>query len=1514
MLPYSPRPVRRRPWARLLGAVVALVASAGAAGAQTAVEAQSDTLRLASTAAVPQPGQDVLVVNRGPVAVSSSAITFSAAVYPAGAPTGWLTVTKAMSAGSALPGVPVKGGTIAIAANELPNGSYRASFAVKATANGTSSTDSVVVLVDVEGPRIAVSTTTPTIRPTTTNGNPRPSVTLTNAGSTKMVGIVRGPIEYTSANATGWLSAVTLPTSLLPNGSYPFELGLAKTDLPKGVYTARFPITSTNSTNGPVWIDVTYDNAGPKLAAEGSLDIAIATASSISSINRQFSIRNVGTSVAQGVNPGPIVYEGGGHAWLFATSGTSSGLQANGVRAITVSTSNAQNLLPGTYVARVPVAATNGDPADPAPTAVVTLTVGEPVMQLPVTEIAVASNATTPTPPSMNVGVQNTGTSRLNGVTRTIAYAAGEPTGWLSLFNAGWNIVNPGSTSTFSVQFSPTSLPAGVYHATITVDADRVEPQVIHVTLTRSSAEIDVPATVAITSEKVSAAAFPTQTTTITASNGGAGTLNNLSLGAITYAAGQPTGWLQATLARALAPATITLKATSTGLPAGTYTASFPVSSPDAGNSPQTVTVTYTVLPATILVSASMEQIAGVVGGANPTPVTRAVTNNGSIALGGLGVAVSYAPGGQTGWLQATLNQATAPATITLAPITGDLPVGQHNATVTVSSSQDGVAGNPSTFAVRFTIADAPSIGFKLASSSNYATGHAATVTAGGANPAAAVYEVRNRTGGTLTGLAVESITYDAGQPTGWLAASLAGATAPTNMTLAASAAGLAAGTYTATVRVSSPVATNSPAPFTYTLTVRPAPVLTLAPAVASGTAMAGTNAESRTIAVGNAAGSAMSGIAVGPIEYQEPAHAGWLSTSSLTATSFPAGGSTTLNVRFTSAALPPGVYHATIPVSSPDATNGTQTVGVTLTVTRRPAIALAPAAVPFSALVGGATTAPATVAVTNGGDNLLNNLALGAIQYGPGGSDWLQATLSGTSAPATVTLRATPSGLAAGTYTAQVPVVSTASGIENSPQTITVTFTVGQRPILAVAPTNPVLAAVAGAAPVALPVAVTNAGGGTLDALAVQSVDYTSAGSGWLDAALDATTAPATLTLTARAAALAKGTYTANVVVASPAASNGSVVVPVTFTVSALPSITLAQGSAAFTARRGGASPAARTIAVTNGGDGTLAQLAASIAGAPAWLQASLDRTTAPATLTLTPNTAGLASGGYTATVTVASGIAGVAPRTVSVSLTVEPQPEIALGATTAAFAATAGGGSPAAQAIAVTNGGDGTLGGLSAAVAGAPAWLQASLSATTAPATLTLTPNTTGLAAGDYAATVTVASTVQGAAPRTVHVTLTVAAPAPRVTVSAPAILLSLQLNAPTSRFGTVAIGSATGAPLAGLTVGPIVYGAANQRWLVPVLGGTTTPATLTLHAMARGLAAGVHTATATVNAAGALPAQVAVTLEVVELAKCEQALADPAALPAAERQRLDALGNGDGTYNLGDYQALRVRLGLP
>jgi hypothetical protein len=124
----------------------------------------------------------------------------------------------------------------------------------------------------------------------------------------------------------------------------------------------------------------------------------------------------------------------------------------------------------------------------------------------------------------------------------------------------------------------------------------------------------------------------------------------------------------------------------------------------------------------------------------------------------------------------------------------------------------------------------------------------------------------------------------------------------------------------------------------------------------------------------------------------------------------------------------------------SNSSTNG----GGTQPSSTTPAIALAPANVTFTVAAGAASPAGQSVAVTNAGTGSLGGLALGTISYGAGQTGgWLAGVISGVTAPTTVTVTPTTTTLLAGTYTALVPVNSSATGVANSPQSVSVTLTV---------------------------------------------------------------------------------------------------------------------------------------------------------------------------------------------------------------------------------------------------------------------------------------------------------------------------------------------------------------------------------------------------------------------------------------------------------------------------------------
>ncbi|MGZ8376456.1 MAG: beta strand repeat-containing protein, partial [Gemmatirosa sp.] len=1121
--------------------LAALGASAGSLGAQTFTVGPNDgAVALASTAQVPTPApQVVTITNTGATALGAA--TLGAATYSAGA-SNWLTVAKLHNASTLSAGATVNLLRVSVTPGSLAAGTYTATVPV--TVSGAASSTSVVVTLAVAGPTFGPSSgTVASWSATTTNAAPTTRLYVRNVGSTKLEGIVRGTIEY-PAGMPAWVSAANLASSGIVAGDSTFLTVSPRDTLPAGTYTARIPVTSTNATNSPFYTDVTFTTAGPSLAIDGATNgaaaVTLTTGPGALHPSTTLTVRNVGTSATRNLRVGTITYGPGRTNWLSASIGNQD-FGVNITRSLTVLASSAGTFAPGTYTASFSILASNVDPAQ-APTVTVTLVVGPPQLTLSPEALTYVSDAATPSPSHKFVTIENPGGSQLRwGVTRT-EYAEAQ-TGWVSTeIYSNSAAIYPGAQGSLAVLVAPAGLPQGTYHATLTVSAlnDATVPsKTFTVTLTRSGTAISVPQTVAIASPQGGGSTIRD----VQIVNGGAGTLSGLSLGTIAYAAGQPTDWITGvTLSSTSAPSTLRITANTAGLAAGTYTAVVPVLAPGASNSPQNVTVNFTVAPARVFFGGIGDRtVSATVGGADPAAQIVNVSNAGGAALTGLATTVEYTSGAASSWLDVALDRTDAPAVMTLRPRTGALTPGLYVAKVTVT----GTDAQPLAINVRFTVLDAPTIGFLLQNGNSTSPTWSATATQGAAAPAPVTFVARNIAGGTLDNLTVSSITYDAGQPTGWLAATLSGSTAPSNLTITANHAALPPGTYVGKVWVNSPAASNGPQAITYTLTVKAAPVLALSRTSVPATAMTGSTPSHESVTISSATSGAMSGIAVSAVTYAAGEPTGWLSASAPSG-SISAGSSTSTTLTFASAALAPGVYHAAFAVSAADAINGPQTVNVTLTVTSRPSIVLAPAHVAMAAQANGNTTAPHTVDVTNGGQNPLTQLSLGATQYAAGASGWLTASITTTSAPATVTLRASPAGLAAGTYTAQVPVVSSSSSVANSPQAITVTFTVSAQPILAFSETNPALAAQAGSAAVTRVLTVQNAGGGTLDGLAVQAIHYGSATTGWLQATLDRATAPATLTLVATPGALPAGSYTANVVVASPAASNGAQILPV--------------------------------------------------------------------------------------------------------------------------------------------------------------------------------------------------------------------------------------------------------------------------------------------------------------------------------------------------------------------------------
>jgi hypothetical protein len=423
--------------------------------------------------------------------------------------------------------------------------------------------------------------------------------------------------------------------------------------------------------------------------------------------------------------------------------------------------------------------------------------------------------------------------------------------------------------------------------------------------------------------------------------------------------------------------------------------------------------------------------------------------------------------------------------------------------------------------------------------------------TAGGAAPAPQVINITNGGGGTLANLST-SVSYTAGQSTGWLTATLSATSAPSTLILTAAPGSLTPATYTALVAVAADGATNSPQTVTVTLTVAPStgggPLIALSSTTQNFAApQGGANPTAQTVDVTNSGAGTLDGLTA-TVSYGAGQPTGWLNA----ALSAPAAPST-LNLTATTGSLTAGTYNASVAITSAAAANSPQAVAVTFTVAApgsAPLIALSNTTISFTGTQGAPNPADQTIDVSNGGTGSLTGLAA-AVTYGSGQpTDWLTATLDHAKAPATLTLAANTGALAPGTYNANVNVTSGVAS--NSPQAVAVTFTVSAPlpPTIVLSATTLDFRGVQSTDPPPATVDITNGVAGPLSGLSADVSYQAGQQTGWLFTTLSATDAPSTLTLTPMMASLGEGTYTATVNVSAPGATNTPQAITVTFTV----------------------------------------------------------------------------------------------------------------------------------------------------------------------------------------------------------------------------------------------------------------------------------------------------------------------------------------------------------------------------
>ncbi|MFO8174904.1 MAG: filamin/ABP280 repeat domain-containing protein [Longimicrobiales bacterium] len=215
--------------------------------------------------------------------------------------------------------------------------------------------------------------------------------------------------------------------------------------------------------------------------------------------------------------------------------------------------------------------------------------------------------------------------------------------------------------------------------------------------------------------------------------------------------------------------------------------------------------------------------------------------------------------------------------------------------------------------------------------------------------------------------------------------------------------------------------------------------------------------------------------------------------------------------------------------------------------------------------------------------------------------------------------------------------------------------------------------------------------------------------------------------------------------------------------------------------------------------------------------------------------------------------------------TVSVEPGPKFVVSEPSILFLRALGGADPEPVPLRITNGGGGSLGGISAAVqypeGGADGWLSLALEGISAPATLIVTGLLGPLGEGIHDATLVLTSQDNRVAPLSVPIQAVITLDTPIIELSSTA--LEFQVDAadapPTPQ--TIQVTNRGGGVLSDLKAMSLYPG--DGGWLSANLTGTTAPTELLVQPDPSGLGPGVYVAEVRLSGPGALNTPVSVNI---------------------------------------------------
>jgi len=943
---------------------------------------------------------------------------------------------------------------------------------------------------------------------------------------------------------------------------------------------------------------------------------------------------------------------------------------------------------------------------------------------------------------------------------------------------------SPATTpQTITVTVDPLAASATAYTGYLTIlSSDSITPHSVPVNVSVSSIGVS-PSTLAFQYTAGSSSPPPAQTSTLSVPSG----TTVSSLTANTTSGGN---WLQAGLTGTSSTTVTVLINTSVAqnLAPNTYTGTITIT-PSAGF-PATVLVTLVVSPAPQLTpTPSSLSFYYQVNGTNnvttqPITLTAGTQNVNFSFTGGSSWITPNPPSGAVDAGQSLTVNVTVTPPASCTPSTSPCP-----GTLTLST-----ADSAQSIAVTLTVSSNPLLNLNTTSIPPFAYQI-------GTAPPAAVSVTPGSTGAALQ-YTVTAATTSGGS---WLTVTPTSGTTPTPVSIGVAPLTLGPGTYNGTVSFVAGGVTQS---ISVTLTVTNNPML-----VPSATSLwfayqiGQASPASQTVALTSSNGA--------PLSYSATTTTSWLILTGQT--------SGTTNNLFTVSANTSGLsantYTGQITITATNQQTGATLTSVNIAVTLYVSTNALLLVTPSQPLV--------FTAQANGGQSSpLQNVQLASTSTDVLGLVWGQPTVSWlgvygapAATPGTVGLQATPpAGLAPGTYTGSVTVTATgpAGAVLDSPAAtgtiipVVLQLTSGT---ISVTPTGLSFSqSIGGSAPPAQPVTVSS----NVPGLTFIPSPY-DGGLGWLSVSPSPGTTNGSFNVSVNGSKLTIGTYQGEVIVLSTFAAGSPAVIPVTFTVTpgtiSAPTTTLS-----FSQVQSGAAPATQNVTVSGSPEPLNFSVTTSTTDGNAWLTAAPQTGTTPATLQVGVNAAiagKLSVGSYNGTVAITSAGASGSPINIPVTLTVISPQTFTVSPTSLSFSYTVGLTAPQTQSFQISSSGGSAP--FSAAAASSASWLQVSPSSGTTPATLSVSVNTQGLAAGNYTATITITSPYS---PTTAAASVTVNLTVTQITVSPVAIT-----NA--ASYATGAVSPGENIVIWGTSIGPsnLTYGSltANGTMLSTSAGNT-------------------------------------------------------------------------------------------